>query len=234
MDDVEESFGKRVRMIGGKKVSVYPSPEPDAPVVYLNTFADEADRVRAAMGDDCPAFTLVSVDGLDWDHDMAPWDAPPLSAEDTPCTGGADEYLQLLLREIMPAAEEQVPGRVRWRGIAGYSLAGLFALYSLYRTDAFSRAASMSGSLWFPGLVEYASSHEMKRRPDRVFLSLGDRECKTANPFLSTVQKRTEEIERLYRSAGLDVLYRLNPGGHAANGVERTAAGIRWLLEDRA
>lgn len=38
-------------------------------------------------------------------------------------------------------------------GIAGYSLAGLFALYALYKTDVFTRVASMSGSLWFPGIM---------------------------------------------------------------------------------
>ena len=52
-----------------------------------------------------------------------------------PCTGGADDYLQLLTKEIIPTAEKEVGGVPRWRGIAGHSLAGLFALYSIYRTD---------------------------------------------------------------------------------------------------
>ena len=52
-----------------------------------------------------------------------------------PYTGGADDYLQLLTKEIIPTAEKEVGGVPRWRGIAGHSLAGLFALYSIYRTD---------------------------------------------------------------------------------------------------
>ena len=72
-----------------------------------------------------------------------------------PCTGGADDYLRLLIEEIIPTAEKEIDGVPRWRGIAGYSLAGLFSLYAIYRTDLFSLVGSMSGSLWFPGMKEY-------------------------------------------------------------------------------
>ena len=61
----------------------------------------------------------------------------------------------------MPEAEALLPGAPAWRGLAGYSLAGLFALYALYQTDVFARAASMSGSFWFEGIMEYVCSHEM-------------------------------------------------------------------------
>ena len=138
-----------------KRIAVYPSPEPDSPIVYINTFEGEGDNVcRALENMDNPAFTLVAVSGLKWEHDMAPWDIPPLSKKSTPCIGGADDYLQLLREEIMPRAEKMADG-VSWRGLAGYSLAGLFTVYSLYRTDLFSRIASVSGSLWFPGLMDY-------------------------------------------------------------------------------
>lgn len=58
---------------------------------------------------------------------MTPWYMGPISKHDTPCTGGADDYLKLLLDEIMPEAEALLPGAPAWRGLAGYSLAGLFA-----------------------------------------------------------------------------------------------------------
>ena len=151
--------------IGQKHISVYPCDEPDRPVIYLNTFAGEGKQVLRLLRDDgCPPFTLVSVSSLDWNHDMSPWEIPPVFKNADPCTGGADDYLRILIERIVPEAEKEIKGTVSWRGIAGYSLAGLFALYSLYRTDLFSRAASMSGSLWYPGITEYISSHTMKRR----------------------------------------------------------------------
>lgn len=226
------SYGIYQFKIADKTVMVYPSVEEDMPVIYLNTYSEEGDQVYEALRErSCPAFTLVAISGLDWDHDMAPWDIPPISAGDTPCTGGADEYLRLLLDEIVPNAEEQIKGVALWRGIAGYSLAGLFALYSLYQTEIFSRTASISGSLWFPHFTEYIFSHEMKQRPEHLYFSLGDAECKTKNSYLKVVQEQTEKTERFYRDKGIDTYFRLNPGNHFQNGVQRTAAGIAWLLE---
>jgi len=127
-------------------------------------------------------------------------------------------------------AEKELPGPPAWRGIAGYSLAGLFALYAIYRTDVFSRVGCMSGSLWFPGFKEYVFSHEPKRRPDCIYFSLGDKEVKTRNPVLKTVQENTEEIQAFYQNKGIDTVFHLNPGNHFVQGIERTIACIQRLL----
>ena len=130
-----------------KRVDVFASAAPDRPVIYLNTYGREGKQVFKHLQETgCPDFSLVAVSNLEWDHDMAPWDIPPISEKDTPCTGGSDDYLKLLLNQILPEAEKALPGIPSWRGIAGYSLAGLFAVYSIYQTDIFSRVASMSGS----------------------------------------------------------------------------------------
>lgn len=93
-----ERINKTKFNIADKRIEVYPSPESDSAIVYMNTFAGEGDKVyRTLCGMGCSAFTLVSISGLKWDHDMAPWDIPPISEKDTPCTGGADNYLHLLI-----------------------------------------------------------------------------------------------------------------------------------------
>ena len=219
-------------MIGQKQISVYPCDEPDSPVIYLNTFEGEGEQVlRILKGGGCPPFTLVSVSGLDWNHDMSPWEIPPVFKNAEPCTGGADAFLELLRGKIVPETEKEIRGNVLWRGIAGYSLAGLFALYSLYQTDIFSRTASVSGSLWYPGITEYISSHAMKKQPDHLYFSLGNKEAKTRNPYMRAVKENTEKIETYYREKGIDTVFRLNPGSHYKDARERTALGIRWLLE---
>lgn len=156
--------------------------------------------------------------------------SPPTFKNADLCTGGADDYLRLLTEEIIPAAEKDLGGVPRWRGIAGYSLAGLFALYAIYQTDLFSRVGSMSGSLWFPGMKEYIFSREPKRWSDCMYFSLGDKESKTKNPILRTVQENTEEICAYYQRKGIDTVFQLNPGNHFVQSVERTAAGIIWML----
>ena len=161
-------------MISNKTVSVFTSFKPETPIIYLNTCSGEGQKVyESAQAAGCPPFTLVAISDLGWNHDMVPWDSPPMFKNADPCTGGADDYLRLLVEKIIPAAEKEINGIPCWRGVAGYSLAGLFALYAIYRTDLFSRVGSMSGSLWFPGMKEYIFSHEPKRWPDRMYFSLG-------------------------------------------------------------
>ena len=217
--------------ISGKAVDVFSETEPGTPIIYLNTFACEGQNVfKATRVAGSPPFTLVAISGLDWNRDMAPWDSPVAFKNGESFTGGANDYLRLLVEEIIPRVEKELPGPPAWRGIAGYSLAGLFALYAIYRTDVFSRVGCMSGSLWFPGFKEYIFSHEPKRRPDCIYFSLGDKEAKTRNSVLKTVQENTEEIQAFYQSKGIDTVFQLNPGNHFVQGIERTIAGIQWLL----
>lgn len=217
--------------IDGKAVSVFLGNKTGIPVIYLNTYSDEGQQVfEAVQAVGCLPFNLATISNLDWNHDMAPWDNPAAFKKGEPFTGGADDYLRLLVEEIIPRAEKELAGPPAWRGIAGYSLAGLFALYAIYQTDVFSRVGSMSGSLWFPGFKEYIFTHEPKRRPDCIYFSLGDKESKTRNPVLKTVQENTEEIRAFYQSKGIDTEFQMNPGNHFVQGIERTAAGIQWLL----
>lgn len=214
-----------------KTVSIFPCAEPEPPIIYLNTFSDEGQKVYdSARAAGCPPFTLVAISDLNRNHDMAPWDSPPAFKNAEPCTGGADDYLRLLTEEIIPTAEKEIAGTPCWRGIAGYSLAGLFALYAIYQTDLFARLGSMSGSLWFPGMKEYIFSHEPKRQPDYIYFSLGDKESKTRNPVLRNVRQNTEEIQAFYQNKRIDMVFQLNPGNHYDHAAERTAAGIAWLL----
>lgn len=217
--------------IDDKSISVSTGAKVGTPAIYLNTVSDEGQQVfEVAQAAGCSPFTLVAISNLAWNHDMAPWNSPAAFMNGESFTGGADDYLRLLVEEIIPRAEKELPGPPAWRGIAGYSLAGLFALYAIYRTDVFSRVGCMSGSLWFPGFKEYIFSHEPKRRPDCIYFSLGDKEAKTRNPVLKTVQENTEELRAFYQSKGIDTEFRLNPGNHFVQGIERTIAGIQWLL----
>lgn len=217
--------------VEGKRVEVFPAAAPGCPVLYLHTVEDNGgavyEAVQARTGMD---FSLVAVSRLDWNADLSPWAAPAVFAKGAPFSGGAGAYLSLLLEKIVPQAESLLPP-VSWRGIAGYSLAGLFAVYALYHTDFFESAASVSGSLWFPGIQDYIFSHEFLQKPRRLYFSLGNKECRTHNPYMQCVQENTQAIESFCRSQGIDTVFRLNPGNHFQNAVSRCADGICWVLE---
>ncbi len=214
-----------------KKIRIFPGPA-GSPIVYLPCFMDEGkavvDLVREMTEE---PFTLVSISDLNWDDDLSPWYCAPVFKKADPNGGKADAFLDLLIHKIIPQVESQLETAPSYRAIAGYSLAGLFALYSLYRTDIFSRAASMSGSLWFPDFLEYTRAHEMLRKPDCVYLSLGDRESRTRNQILQTVQERTEALEADLSAAGIPTVFELNPGNHYQDSDRRSARGIVWMLE---
>lgn len=217
--------------VENKKITIYPAATPDKPIVYLNTFSGEGDSVYEQICSmSCLDFTFVAISGLNWNHDMSPWSIPPIMKEDTTCTGGANDYLQLLTGAIILKVENMIKERAAWRGLAGYSLAGLFAVYSMYHTDSFSRLASISGSLWFPYFKEYVFSHEMMGKPYYMYFSLGDKECRTKNAYLKPVQINTESIEAFYKAHGINTAYQLNQGGHHKDAVMRTAKGITGML----
>ena len=223
---------KETFAVQDKEVTLYPADTENAPLIILNTYTGDGGSVYEAMQEiECPECNLAVVGNLKWDHDMTPWYAPPLSAEDTPCTGGADDYIALLTEKILPEVKSRIAGVPEFTGISGYSLAGLFAVYAMYRTDVFDRAASMSGSLWFPDFKEYALTHEIQKRPAKLYLSLGDREAHTRNSVLMTVQRNTEELVDHYKSLGLEVTWELNPGNHFRDAALRSAKGIKAILE---
>ncbi|MCD8307158.1 MAG: alpha/beta hydrolase [Clostridia bacterium] len=216
--------------IDGKRVEIFRARNAGNPAIYINTFEGMGAQLREALASmGAPDHTLVAISDVDWNKDMAPWAIPAIYPGDTPCTGGADAYLQEMLQDIIPFVESRT-GAPSWRGLAGYSLAGLLAVYAMYSTDAFSRFATMSGSLWFPDLTEYISSHEMKVSPECIYFSLGDKECKTSNKYLCVVQKNTEAIYSRYKEAGIQTTFVLNKGNHYQEAIQRTADGIYWIL----
>lgn len=173
----------------------------------------------------------ASISNLDWNKDLSPWESPSLYKKEESFSGGADAYLLLLTEKIIPAICDLLGTKPSYVALAGYSLAGLFSMYSAYNAEIFARIASVSGSLWFPGFEEYAKTHEFVKMPDCVYLSLGDTESKAKNTVLSTVQEKTESLFELYKSKKIQVIFELNKGNHFTEPALRTAKGIKWILE---
>ena len=219
-------------VLDGKTVSVWPGSQPGAPAVYLNTYGEEGGQVRAEMAKlDCPDCSLVAVSGLDWDKDLSPWPAPAVRRGEEPFAGGAAEYLAWMTGSLLPAARALLPGTPCWEGLAGYSMAGLFAVWALGRTHVFRRGASMSGSLWYPGIREYLMEHLPQHAPDCLYFSLGSKESKTRNTLMAAVEENTRAIQAFCREQGITTTFQLNPGNHFRDTAARTAAGIAWMLE---
>lgn len=175
-------------------------------------------------------FLLAAYQAENWNRDFSPWEAPAAYGGEAFGGGGA-ETLGWLTGQYIPWLRERF-GRERLLFTAGYSLAGLFALWALYESDLFSGAVCCSGSLWFPGWKEYADVHPLKSRAN-VYLSLGGKEEKTKHTLMAAVGERTRQQEQLLKKdRNTDkVILEWNPGGHFADSGKRLAKGIRWILE---
>ena len=211
-----------VRVVKGK---------PEAPLIVLNSFGDEWKKtVDALDAMEPPSYSLIAVTDIDWNKDLSPWKADAVFKGESGFAGGADQYLEILVKDIVPEAVGSnglVPSA---KFICGYSMAGLFALYSLYKTDVFSGAASCSGSLWFPGFREFISETGFASLPSKIYLSLGEREALTKNTIMASVEDNTRAASDIYRSMNIDVLFEMNKGGHFNDPEVRLAKGIRYLL----
>lgn len=217
----------------GKQIALW-LPENTAeplPTVYLNVFQGDGGDVWSACQElGCPPFALAAVGDLDWNRELSPWACGGTVRDAEPFAGGAPAYLGELLGKIVPDVEASLPCPPTWRGIAGYSLAGLFALWTLWQTDAFDRAASASGSLWFPDFTERAAGKPFAGDPRAVYLSLGKKETKTPNRMMRHVLDDTRAMEALLQNRGVETVFELNPGNHFSETDLRMARGIAWLL----
>lgn len=208
----------------------------ELPVVVLNTFGNEGEAVyNKCIEIKCKEFILVSISNLDWNNDMTPWYAPKLNKNDADCLGKADDYLKVLVHNIVPVAKEYIEKtlnkKIQYFAISGYSLGGLFAIYSAYKTNIFTRIASASGSFWFPKFIEFAKENKLQAEVEKIYFSLGNKESKVKNKALATVQNNTKELEKLFDDKGIKTIYEENEGNHFQNADLRMAKGIKWILE---
>lgn len=214
-----------------KQITVHSEHTEGAPVIYLPVVIGDGGEVyNRCLELDCPPFTLVAIGGLDWNRELSPWACDGTVRDAKPFGGQASGFLDELLNRIIPKVELSLPQPPAWRGIAGYSLAGLFSLWALWQTDAFDRAASASGSLWFPGFIDYAHEHTMPNTSGAVYLSLGKKETKTPNRMMRHVLDDTRAMEELLIERGIPTTMELNPGNHFAQTDLRMARGIHWIL----
>ena len=97
----------------------------------------------------------------------------------------------------------------------------------------FQRIGAVSGSFWFPGLLDYV---DQRLRGGAVglthaYLSLGDREARTPNPQIMHVRENAELLASRLESAGITSMFELNRGNHFQNIEGRMQKALEWLVK---
>ena len=198
-------------------------------IVYAVMDQAEARAVWPLLKGPKPALAVIS--GVDWNRELSPWPAPKVFRDGEDFGGDGPAFLNMLTGRIVPLVEARLGFVPVSRAIAGYSLAGLFALWSVFQTDMFDRAASVSGSLWFDGFMDYMNSSAPPNGLRWIYLSLGDREKNARNQRMAAVEDCTRRAAELLRKWNIPVMFEMNPGGHFQDIPVRIARGIDQLME---
>ena len=121
-------------------------------------------------------FQLIAMKVNNWNHDLAPWNADAVFGKEE-FGDGAKDTLEKVLTLCTDSNKNYC--------IGGYSMAGLFALWTASQTNQFAGIAAASPSIWFPGFLEYMK--RQKIQSNCVYLSLGNKEEKTKSPVMAQV-----------------------------------------------
>ena len=187
-------------------------PVDDHDMAYIE---NEVSLIKASSNAD---FKLIAVKVDNWNNDLSPWAAPAVFGNDD--FGG--EACRMF-EEVLKLTED----KTKTYYIGGYSLAGLFALWTAYQTDVFAGAVAASPSVWFPGFMDYMKANNIKVK--NVYLSLGDKEEKAKNPTMATVGDCIREAYAWLNEQGVNVTLEWNQGNHFKDADVRTAKGFVWV-----
>ena len=165
-----------------------------------------------------------------WNQELSPWNAPPVFGTEG-FGDGAGETLRFICEKLIPFVTEQyVSGDNLPVILGGYSLAGLFALWSACQTEEFSAIGAVSPSVWFPGWDAYAKEHTLKS--ERIYLSLGRKEEKIRNKIMAAVGDCIREQHKRLVEDGIVSVLEWNEGNHFQKSDLRCAKGFVWCVRN--
>ncbi len=212
-------------------VTVYESGTPEAILIQplerkeTATIDHEVSEISRLSG---IPFAMAGISISDWHLQMSPWHDDAVSRK--PEVGHhADETLQFVKDQLLPELQQRY-GRLP-AVLGGYSLAGLFSLWSATQTDAFDAIAAASPSVWIDGWPAFAAAHPMRTK--LAYLSMGREEEHVRNQSMARVGNNIRLEQRLLEQ-GLGknrTTLQWNEGGHFTDMDTRTAAAFAWCLQ---
>ena len=94
-------------------------------------------------------FSLIAFKIEYWNNELSPWKAPPAFGNKS-FGSGSRETLEFIESRLIPTVKEKYDFSDDVKVIlGGYSLAGLFSLWSAYKSNTFLGIAAASPSVWF-------------------------------------------------------------------------------------
>ncbi len=108
-------------------------------------------------------------------------------------------------------------------------MSGLFALWQWMVCDTFTNIASLSGSFWYEGFMNWLTARPIPHKTGRAFFLLGDQESHSKVKAFDSVGANTAEIVTLLERAGIDTTFRSVPGNHYSDPIPRLDLALSTL-----
>ena len=224
---------KNEMMICGKKCILYLNEDTEYILIQPvdeNDISVLDNEVKHIEENTDRNFSLVAFKIEDWNSELTPWEMPLLRGKGN-FGDGAAGTLEFIKNDLILAVSEyiNIENKEIKYILGGYSLAGLFSLWSGYQTDIFEGIAAVSPSVWYKGWIEYVAAG--KPLSEKIYLSLGDTEEKTKHQILCKIGdniKKQHEI--LEKSENVKTVLEWNEGNHFQNPDIRTAKGFLWVM----
>lgn len=159
--------------------------------------------------------SIVVIDDVNWNDDLTPWPAKGVFKKAKPFGGQAASFLDKLTDEIIPETEKSLGIADAERTIMGVSLSGLFAVWACFNTNAFINITSISGSLWYDGVIEWMKDHAPSPKIKKVCMLLGEKEKNAKDRRMAIVEEKTLVAANLLKSKSqASILFELVEGTH--------------------
>ena len=219
--------------IDDKSCTVYYSPTPRYLLLQptseheLAKLDSEVEHIKTLTN---APFMFAAFKVADWNKELSLWNAPPVFGKES-FGSGAGETLAYLEGTLIPelvkrySLNEDIPVI-----LGGYSLAGLFSLWSAYSSDRFAAVAGVSPSVWFPGWLDFIA--ECSLAVKSIYLSLGRKEEKARNRAMAAVGDNIRKQYEMLKALNLNATLEWNEGNHFTEPEIRTAKGFAWCLND--
>lgn len=165
---------------------------------------------------------IVVITGMDWQNVFSPWPASGVPKGTDDFKGESPEFLKMLQGEVIPRIENTLGISVDVdRSLIGVSMSGLFALWQWMVCDTFNNIASLSGSFWYDGFLDWMKNRPIPDKSGMAFFLLGNQESKSNVKAFDSVEVNTHEIICLLKDAGIKTEFQNVPGNHYSDPIPR-------------
>ena len=177
-------------------------------------------------------FSLAAFKIDDWNSELTPWEMPLLRGKGN-FGNEAGKTLEFIKEKLIPSLAEFI--NIQEKNVkyilGGYSLAGLFSLWSGYETNTFYGVAGVSPSVWYEGWIDFVRNAELKA--NNVYLSLGKLEETSKHKILAKIGDNIREYFEILKNSGIEKsILEWNEGNHFRDSDIRMGKGFIWLVEN--